>query len=194
MAALLIAIHFTPFYQIKGQSECNEQIPDMFWESFSQESQESILNNHSIPEDIREFYYGSWSLSDDSRSFNLLDSLTVPFTRDNRALYLFLFCKICKESDGVISESIGSYCMNLLYSNPEYVLTYLYYNKDMFLCFSEYLRFEIFADDDTTLIPEEFISFKNQLHANHFHDQRAVIVRRELLQSILTPAIEEKRQ
>lgn len=174
------------FNQIRGDTRHCEQVPTVYWESFSKQEKASVLKIKRIPKDIRELYEGLWCPSDDERSFRVLDSLIAPFNRGTQALYFFLFCKICEESDGALAEVLGEYCLMQIKSNPEYTLTYLYYNKDMLRCFVAYLRDDFFEDDPEEVHNEVFLDFVNYLKTFHFTDHRPLVVRRELLQSLLS--------
>lgn len=184
---ILLFIFFVVLFSAcpaRDSTKKDNTIPANYWESFAQQKKQSVLERNDIPKVIIEYYSGLVKLSDDERSFKLLELLSAPFDDDTRALYLFLFCNICKTSDGALSDVLGDYCQKVIALNPEYTLAYLSYDQDLFCYFTDYLSYEFFINE---LNESEirFAEFEKRLNTTRFSDRRAIKVRQDLLQSIL---------
>ena len=71
----------------------------------------NYLSDPKLPGIVNEYYYKKFTASDDSMSFNLLDTLT---SRNDHffPFYFSIFNGIVIHSDFALAEAMGGYCFN----------------------------------------------------------------------------------
>ena len=128
----------------------------MYWEDFTAEKRESILEQ--VNPLISDYYSGRFSVSDDKRTEDLLNLLTSQQKdMDFKALYFSVFNRILMSSDGALAERLGSYTIMMVCENPGYILTYLRKNKMLEEEYIHSIGTEIFlsqglsTDEETSL-------------------------------------------
>lgn len=95
------------------------------WSDMSSEQQQMTINMYPNNGSIMRFYNGNFILGDNEVTFRLLDTLVSK--QDccyKRALAIHLFNKICINSDGALSESMGYYTMRMLINNPDCIYSF----------------------------------------------------------------------
>lgn len=99
-----------------------------FWEDLSDEKQKAILQDTTTFMRAAEYYSDSFKPSDDSNTFELLDTLTKK--RVFNPLYFELFNRILSSSDGALSEVLREYCTLMVYSFPGELIYYFTLNNN----------------------------------------------------------------
>jgi hypothetical protein len=127
-----------------------------------------VLSSDKLYKDAIEYFNGHLTVSDNDRTFVLLDSIsTLPINEPmKRAFYFHLFNAICAKADGAVSEVLGDYCQNMLLSDTEYVVNYLMNNQGLTKRYASLLGYELyFKEDGTSTIRYDFSGFKELLNA-----------------------------
>lgn len=93
-----------------------------YWEDLSGMQKTEILENCKSVH-VKNFYDGKYVLTDDDKTWKLLNEL-VSSNDTIFPLAFYLFNKICKESDGALSEMVEEVCAKFLAEHPLYILTY----------------------------------------------------------------------
>ncbi len=138
----------------------------LYWEQLTKKQQKAMLDSPDLNKDILQFYYQKIEASDNERTFLLLDTLTSKEINENElSLKFHLFNRICKSSDGALSEMIGMYCRNMILNHAEYVLHYLEQNNEFHLMYSNFLGYEFVLNEDIYVDSTElhFDYFKNRI-------------------------------
>lgn len=150
---ILRLVTFTVFFywgcNHKPQEEINS---NLYWEDILPKFKQQ--NIRSIQNDLIRGYYerdkkSGEGLHDDGHAEEVLDSL-LNYNESNRALYFFLFNRICLKADGAISEILGKYCMNLMIKDPLYVFKYIENNNTLFDKYASSMGFEFYFKEEGT--------------------------------------------
>jgi hypothetical protein len=85
----------------------------------------SYLDSKQVSKAAKDFYYGKFKATDDTKTFSIIDSLK---TKNNltRPFYIFLVSKIIDKADGALSESLGVSCKDFIESHPDFLIDFLY--------------------------------------------------------------------
>lgn len=137
----------------------------IYWENFTQNQKNEILNSGNVNKEAIEFYKGNLKVRDNDQTTALLNTLSSITTNDTTTpFYFFLFNQICINSDGALSEMLGNYCQMMVLSSPAYVVSYLGQNEDILKKYAEYLGFELyFKEDGTSTLEYNYSDFKKIL-------------------------------
>lgn len=92
------------------------------------------LNDLKLSDMAKKFYNGEIYPTDDSITFNLLDTLTMT-NSELSPFYKYIFNYICEISDGALSEVMGSYCLTAIQTNTELYIQSLSSTQLGFICY-----------------------------------------------------------
>lgn len=102
------------------------------WEQLTKSQQQSIISGLPKNSIVKKYYDKEFKLSDDARTFSLLDTLVnVPNDKKMAAFYVHFFNTILLSSDGALSEGMEGYCCELFERAPAIIMTEFEYNKDL---------------------------------------------------------------
>lgn len=116
----------------------------LYWEEMTAEQQQYVLSSPGVAPIVKEYVTAPWAISDDDKTFSLLDQLTSACSeRGVQALYFYHFNSILVKADGALGEPMPEYVYTLVDRDPEFVFNYLrnhpklreYYVKEMSLFF-----------------------------------------------------------
>jgi len=151
------------------QIPCNsikEKFNVQYWECLTNDKKDEILELKSINQYTLNFYKGELQLSDNHKTYRLLDTLiSFDVTESKAPLYFYLFNKTLKNADGALSATLGAYCQKIILNNSNYVFIYLSNNKEILNKYAEFLGYELyFKEKGTSTIKYDFQEFKNKLY------------------------------
>jgi hypothetical protein len=93
-----------------------------YWEDFSNVQKTEILGNcKSVL--MKNFYDGKFVPTDNEKTWALLNDI-ISSGDTLLPLSFYLFNKICKKSDGALSEMVVDFCAKYLAKHPKYILTF----------------------------------------------------------------------
>jgi len=137
-----------------------------YWENLPENQKKEILSSDLIYKDAVAFFEGRFKLSDDNRTFNLLDTISS-FRSNNekfRSFYFYVFNQICIKSDGSVSESLGNYCLRAILNATEYHLNYFAINKNILKIYAQSIGYELyFKEEGTSDMEYNYADFKTLL-------------------------------
>ena len=135
------------------------------WSELSQQKKSDILNDSKLYENAKNLYENEFHLSDDSLTFDLLDTLSNP-PQKFLPLYFELFLQIVDKSDGALSEVMGLYCMRQSLNQTQYIfkelnrLTDLGKEHEILKKYADFIGYEIWFEDDPN---ESFEKYKDNV-------------------------------
>ena len=121
------------------------------WVKVPEAKKLAMLNDPDLFPDFKLYYSGKLTVSDDERTFLLLDSLLYSVSAPLE-LRFELFIRIIDESDGALSEITGFYCRHFLMKNSIYVIEQLKQIDDIDSLLTE--SFIMLTADDISYEPE----------------------------------------
>jgi hypothetical protein len=85
----------------------------------------TYLNNHQVSQTAKDFYYGKFMATDDTKTLSIIDSL---HTKNDltRPFYLYLVSRMIPKSDGALSELLGVSCKDFIEVSPDFLIDFLY--------------------------------------------------------------------
>jgi hypothetical protein len=136
-----------------------------YWENISEKEQIELLRSDDIHKNARCFYEGKLKIGDNQQTKILLDSLSgLSADLKIKALYFNLFNRICKKTDGSLSEILGTYCQDIIMFDPEYVLFYLKSHDSLRKKYVQFLGIEFyFKEEGTSEMQYDFCDFKKNI-------------------------------
>jgi hypothetical protein len=161
--------------------------PRVYWEDLIEERKNAILSTNTVLPDAVEYYRGRFALSDDDRTFTLLDGMAAGMNQggDLRSLYFYLLNQVCRESDGALAEVLAPYIARTILSDPPYVLTYLRGDSAIVDTYALHLGWEFaFKAKELSDLPWTLADFKQAI-ANSLSGEPALRpIMEELLRAI----------
>lgn len=98
----------------------------LYWEEMTAEQQQYALSSPGVAPIVKEYVTAPWAVSDDDKTFSLLDQLTSACSeRGVQALYFYHFNSILVKADGALGEPMPEYVYTLVDRDPEFVFNYL---------------------------------------------------------------------
>lgn len=98
----------------------------LYWEEMTAEQQQYVLSSPGVAPIVKEYVTAPWAVSDDDKTFSLLDQLTSACSeRGVQALYFYHFNSILVKADGALQEPMPEYVYTLVDRDPEFVFNYL---------------------------------------------------------------------
>ena len=140
--------------------------PRVYWEDLKEEQKNAVLSTRRLLPDAVEYYQGRFALSDDERTFKLLDSMAMGMNRgrDLRSLYFYLLNRVCRESDGALAEVLAPYIAQTILADPPYVLTYLKRDRAILHTYGRHLGWEFaFKAQRLSDLPWTLADFKQAI-------------------------------
>lgn len=140
-----------------------------YWELMSKNEKEHFLNNANVNKLALDYYNGYFNVTDDDKTFILLDTLT--HKSNYLPLYYFLFNQICSNSDGALSETMGKYCIDIILNEPDYVINHFTYerknfqrNQYLYQLYAKYIAYEMyFYSKNLSTLDYDLSEFKGLL-------------------------------
>ncbi len=145
------------------------------WAKIPEAEKIAMLNDPDLFPDFKLYYYGKLTVSDDERTFLLLDSLLYSVSAPLE-LRFELFMRIIDESDGALSEIAEFYCRHFLMKNSIYVIEQLRQINDIDSLLTE--SFIMLTADDISYEPEpkkSFNNLKSMIVEKILNDNRALV-------------------
>lgn len=140
-----------------------------YWELMSKNEKEHFLNNANVNKLALDYYNGYFNVTDDDKTFILLDILT--HKSNYSPLYYFLFNQICSNSDGALSETMGKYCIDIILNEPDYVINHFTYERKnfqrkqyLYQLYAKYIAYEMyFYSKNLSTLDYDLSEFKGLL-------------------------------
>lgn len=163
----LCLLFFSCIYPSANQTTGMQANEYTYWENISGSQKKEILSSNLVYKDAVAFFEGRFKLSDDNRTFTLLDTISS-FRRNNekfRSFYFYVFSQICIKSDGSVSESLGNYCQRAILNSTEYHLSYFAKNKSILNKYAQLIGSELyFKEKGTSTMEFDYKDFKDLLY------------------------------
>lgn len=128
----------TFYYPRNGRRDKDLNNPNnyVYWHNITDEKQDSIFQSERMYPDVFKMENRTFSLCNNEKKKLLLDTLSHLSDDENlKAFYFNIFHSVIQsafyKSDNEMKEILIKPCMNILLSNSEYVLNYLYCFDDM---------------------------------------------------------------
>ena len=137
-------------------------INSVYWEQINDSIKKETIASKEVNVDVVNYYKGYFRFTDNEKSFQLLDTLiSAPKQINIKALYFYLFNKICVKADGAVAEGLGSYCQKVIINDPMYVLKYFSSHNSIMRTYAQLLGYELyFKGKGTSDIEYNFNDFK----------------------------------
>ena len=151
----------------------------VYWENLTAKEQNEILGSSHVYKDAINYYKRKLILSDNPKTFNLIDTLISSKNKNKKvdAFYFFLFNQICKESDGALSEGLGDHCQRSILKAPSFVITYFSKNKEILLKYAQFLGYEFyFKEKGTSTLEYNYVTFKKLLLKKTGNEEKNKVV------------------
>ena len=140
MKIVLLLIHTLLLWNIQPNNP-------VYWDELTAEERETVLSLKQVSPLVSDYYLGRFTATDDDLTVRLLDVLTTKQENNGvRALHFFLFNKILMSSDGALSEMLGPYAFKVVCEDPEYILSFLRWDKSLEECYVSSIGFELYLD------------------------------------------------
>lgn len=138
------------------------KIENVYWEQINDSIKKETIMLRELNVDVVNYYKGYFRFTDNEKSFQLLDTLTSgPKQTNIKALYFYLFNKICVKADGAVAEVLGNYCQKIIINDPIYVLNYFSSHNSTMKTYTQLLGYELyFKGKGTSDIEYNFNDFK----------------------------------
>jgi len=135
---------------------------NIYWEQMSDSIKKATIASNEVNVNAVNYYKGNFRFTDDEKSLQLLKILTSnPENGNIKALYFYLFNKICTKADGAASEGLGNYCQGIILNDPIYVLNYFSSHDSIMKIYAQLLGYELyFKEKGTSKIRYNFNDFK----------------------------------
>lgn len=111
-----------------------------YWEHLTDTEQKEFLKNTSVSTIAIDYFKGKFKASDDSLTFELLDTITS--NKEYNPLYFYIFNEISMGADGALAEVIPTYCYQLFVKYPKEVIGYFTIER---LQYADFLRSDRYA-------------------------------------------------
>ena len=137
-----------------------------YWEDYDHCHQQSIIQSNKVANIVYTYLEKKWNLTDDKRTFLLLEELTSLQTDPEvKALYFSVFNNILLLNiDGAIGEAIIDYVYIILCRDPIYVINYIVNHQTYYCIYKQDLAlFCYFTNKDVITLRQE-IEMKLQLN------------------------------
>jgi hypothetical protein len=112
----------------------------IYWEHLTDTEQNEFLKNTSVSTIAIDYFKGKFKASDDSLTFELLDTITN--NKEYNPLYFYIFNEISMGADGALAEVIPTYCYQLFVKYPKEVIGYFTIER---LQYADFLRSNRYA-------------------------------------------------
>ena len=134
-----------------------------YWNDIPKSEQIELIQSEKICKVACDFYKGKLKVTDNKSTVILLDSISsLSADVKIKALYFDLFNQICINTDGALSDILGSYCQKVILSDIEYTMYYLKNNSNISSQYIKLLGSEFyFKEDETSTMQYNFNEFKD---------------------------------
>ena len=134
----------------------------LYWEEMSAEQQQYVLSSSGVAPIVKEYVTAPWAVSDDDKTFSLLDQLTSACSeRGVQALYFYYFNSILVKADGALGEPMPEYVYTLIDRDPEFVFNYLQNHPELRERYVLNLALYFYFHDDVNLQASEQLTRKH---------------------------------
>jgi len=159
---VIILFFLSTFFTVNIVNAQCRNINNVYWEQINDSIKKETIASREINIDVVNYYKGYFRFTDNEKSFQLLDTLiSVPKQVNIKALYFYLFNKICVKADGAVAEGLGNYCQKIIINDPVYVLNYFSYHNSTMKTYAQLLGYELyFKRKGTSDIEYNFNDFK----------------------------------
>lgn len=157
-----------------------------YWENLSLDEQHEIICSGKVSKNILDLYNAKFIPSDNEETIALLKTLSnLSANTKLKSLYFYLFNQICKYSDGGLSELLGKYCMEVILSDPKYVLLYMNENPLLLKKYIDFLGSEFYyKEGENSDIKYNFDDFRQIISEQLGQDEEYQIVLSALFSGI----------
>ena len=134
----------------------------LYWEEMSAEQQQYVLSSSGVAPIVKEYVTAPWAVSDDDKTFSLLDQLTSACSESGvQALYFYYFNSILVKADGALGEPMPEYVFTLIDRDPEFVFSYLQNHPELREHYVLNLALYFYFHDDVNLQASEQLTRKH---------------------------------
>lgn len=133
----------------------------LYWEEMTAEQQQYVLSSPGVAPIVKEYVTAPWAVSDDDKTFSLLDQLTSACSeRGVQALYFYHFNSILVKADGALGEPMPEYVYTLVDRDPEFVFNYLRNHRKLREYYVHQMALFFYFHDDVNLQASEQLTRK----------------------------------
>jgi len=159
---VIILFFLSPWFTVNIVNAQCRNINSVYWEQINDSIKKETITSRGVSIEAVNYYKGYFRFTDNEKSFQLLDTLTSePEQMNIKALYFYLFNKICAKADGAVAEELGNYCQKIVINDPIYVLNYFSSNNSTMKTYAQLLGYELyFKENGTSDIEYNFNDFK----------------------------------
>jgi hypothetical protein len=145
----------------------NSEVSNVYWEQLNDSVKKEIILSSEVNDDVRNFYNRKFRITDSDKSFRLLDTLTTEQKNTKiKALYFYLFNRICTQTDGAVGEVLAKYCLKIFMNDPVFLLDYFSSHNSVMKAYAQRLGYEFyFKKDGTSDIKYDFSELKKITNA-----------------------------
>lgn len=132
-----------------------------YWEEMTGGQQSAVLSSPGVAPIVKEYVTAPWAVSDDDKTYSLLDKLTSACSeRGVQALYFYHFNSILVKAEGALGEPMPEYVYTLIERDPEFVFNYLRNHLELRECYVLNLALYFYYHDDENLQASEQLTRK----------------------------------
>lgn len=171
---ILIVFSFFTCVAHSQKSDYTDKIRYLYWEDMTNSAKDSVLSLLSTNNNVLRYYQENLPLSDNPKSFDLLDSVENWYNK-SKEFYFYVFNTVCEKSDGAFSEILGIHCMNIVLNDPIYVLNYFKVNKNIERLYAQLMGCEFyFKEGGTSIAKYNYAEFKSMIEAKIGDDYESI--------------------
>jgi hypothetical protein len=121
---------------------------NIYWEQVSDSVKNETIASSEVDINAVNYYKENFQFTDDERSLRLLKVLiSEPENENIKALYFYLFNRICIRGDGAATEGLGNSCQKIMINDPVYVLNYFSSHNIIMKSYAELLGYELYCKE-----------------------------------------------
>lgn len=146
-------------------AQCRK-INSVYWEQINDSIKKETIASKEMNADVVNYYNKNFNISDDEKLPLLLKILTSePKNRNIKALYFYLFNKICMKADGATADGLGNYCQKVIINDPVYALSYFSSHNLIMKTYAHLLGYEFyFKEIKMSSLQYDFNDFKKLIN------------------------------
>jgi hypothetical protein len=138
----------------------------VYWEQVNDSVKKETIASKEVYGSAINYYKGIIKFTDDEESFRLLKILTSEVENSSiKALYFYLFNRICIQADGAAAERLGDYCQKIMINGPIYVLNYFLSQNSIMKRYAQLIGSELYyKEKGVSDIEYNFSDFKKLIN------------------------------
>jgi hypothetical protein len=130
---------------------------NLYWEELSDSSKSEVIKSQKFDLNVMRLYLHQITLSDDSTSTVILDTLCMPTDGNRRMLYFHILNETVRSADGALAEMIGGYCYKYVQNNSDYALEYFSKHHDLADEYITLIATELYYNDSNMTVFKQYM-------------------------------------